>query len=60
MELCPKCKHMTAERNHYTHEVICYNVSCEKEASELQKIHGCNQSLKSTATMGKTPRNASR
>ena len=28
MELCPKCGHMTAERNHYNQELICYNREC--------------------------------
>lgn len=29
MEQCPKCKRMSAERNHYTGELICYNRACD-------------------------------
>ena len=36
MELCAKCKKMTAERNHYTREVICYNRYCDQESSQLK------------------------
>lgn len=28
MELCPRCKTMNAERNHYNNKLICYNVVC--------------------------------
>jgi len=28
MELCPKCNHMTAERDNYTDELKCYNIDC--------------------------------
>ena len=28
MELCPKCKRLSAEINHYTGLLICYNLSC--------------------------------
>ena len=38
MELCPKCNRMTAERNHYTKELICYNRRCEEEVIALNKI----------------------
>ena len=38
MELCPKCKRMTAERNHYTKQIICYNKNCEQQGMELGRI----------------------
>lgn len=28
MELCRKCKRMTAEKNHYTGDIICYAKNC--------------------------------
>jgi hypothetical protein len=37
MELCPKCNRMTAERNHYTKEIICYNRFCTQESVEREK-----------------------
>lgn len=37
MELCPKCKRMTAERSLYTNRIICYNRFCEEQSSALPK-----------------------
>jgi hypothetical protein len=37
MELCPKCKRMTAERSLYTNRIICYNRFCEEQSSGLTK-----------------------
>ncbi len=39
MELCPKCNRMTAERNHYTEELICYNRFCGIETVKEVKSH---------------------
>lgn len=30
VELCPVCKRMTAERNHYNGNLVCYNRYCGK------------------------------
>jgi hypothetical protein len=43
MEYCPRCKKMTAQRDLYTKEVICYNSNCyegvkpTKHALNLEK-----------------------
>jgi len=37
MELCKKCNRMTAERDHYTGEVICYSRFCVEQTSEFKK-----------------------
>jgi hypothetical protein len=37
MEECPKCGHMSAERNHYTGLLICYNRSCDFEEISNEK-----------------------
>lgn len=39
MEPCPKCKKMTAERNHYTGLLICYNRACpyKEERKEMAR-----------------------
>ncbi len=36
MELCQKCKKMSAEKNHYTGEIICYNRFCDQEAKDMR------------------------
>ena len=38
MELCPKCKRMTAERNHNTGTIICYNKFCDQQTNEFQSL----------------------
>ncbi len=38
MELCRKCKRMTAEKNHYTGEIVCYNRFCDEEAKQTQSF----------------------
>lgn len=43
MELCPKCKRMTAEKNHNTGKVICYNKFCDQQAGE-GNLEGRNSS----------------
>lgn len=50
MEICPKCKKMTAERNHYTKELICYNRFCEQQTMESKKDHAASKKeLKTSA-----------
>jgi hypothetical protein len=36
MEECPKCYHMTAEKNHYTGKLVCYNRFCHKDSMEIK------------------------
>lgn len=39
MEECPKCGNISAERNHYTKLLVCYNRTCgyiEKQDEEDQ------------------------
>jgi len=31
MERCPQCKQMTAERDHYTGNLVCYSTTCDFE-----------------------------
>lgn len=38
MEQCPKCKHMSAERNHYTKLLICYNRNCDYKEKKIKNI----------------------
>jgi hypothetical protein len=45
MELCPKCGRVTAERNHYTKMLVCYNIKC------------CYQEGKENRETISTPRN---
>ncbi len=35
MEKCPKCGRISAERNHYTGLLICYNRSCDYKEKEF-------------------------
>lgn len=37
MELCPKCKNMSAEYTHYNKKLICSNRSCNKEFKQLNE-----------------------
>jgi len=61
MDLCPKCNRMTAERNHYTQELICYNRFCEQQASELKGVENKGYSFhKSSAISKKTVKDTSR
>lgn len=56
MELCPKCNKMSAERNHYTKLLICYNRSCdyrESKASKEKYNKGEDSEIRSTATRQK-------
>jgi len=48
MDLCPKCKRMTAERSLYTNRIICYNRFCEEQSSGLQKSEKQHKDLKVT------------
>ncbi len=36
MDLCPICHRMTAERNPYTKELLCYNRSCDTQAITIR------------------------
>jgi len=52
MELCPKCKKMTAERNNYTKELICYNRFCEQQTMESKKYQAAfKKELKTSAKL---------
>ena len=42
MELCPKCGKLSAERNHYTLLLLCYNTECDYE-EKLVVIEGPNE-----------------
>ncbi len=44
MERCPKCGRMTAEKNHYTKTLICYNRFCEREENEIKAKGEKNES----------------
>ena len=44
MKICPKCKHLSAELNHYTNLIVCYNRACgfeenEKNTSQRNKLN---------------------
>ena len=50
MEICPKCKHLSAELNHYTNLIVCYNRACgfeEKKECEhdWRKVCWTNQAI---------------
>lgn len=49
MEFCPKCKRMTAEKNHYTGKLICYNRFCDQERTEAQAF-GSKENKSVTST----------
>ena len=38
MDRCPKCREMTAERNHYTKKLICYNRKCLWKETDINEI----------------------
>jgi len=45
MELCSKCKRMTAEKNHYNGDIICYARDCghvEKAGEEMSDEEKCS------------------
>ncbi len=60
MELCPKCRRMTAERNHYTKEIICYNRFCEQQTVEGKSTNSNISASKTILVINKAPSDPSR
>jgi hypothetical protein len=44
---------MTAERNHYTKQIICYNKYCEQQGMELGRIENSVSSSKAILIVNK-------